>query len=295
MAQQLIGRRSMSKFTVYGTGKRRFTPVQTKCITLSHYVSFFLASKLPQAFPILFVTGFPKCGTTWVCQLVSEYFQIPFANLSLLPVGMHSVMHGHQRIWPNGPASVYVIRDGRDTMVSMYYYLLRGLPPRDAGPAARVRRDVGRYFRDLQTRDDIRANLPYFIEQQMIRPHGSRANWPTHIRTSMQAGRTDVPFVKYEDLLADGPGSLASAIQTLTGEPADMDRCVRAIEKYTFKRQAGRNAGQENGKDFLRKGQAGDWKNHFSREAAEVFDRYAGDMLFELGYEQDNTWVQQCT
>jgi Sulfotransferase domain len=286
----------MSRLQVYGTGKRKFKRSQVRLIALSHYASYFLASKMPKTFPILFVVGYPKCGTTWVCQLMADYFQIPFANQSLLPVGMQSVMHGHQRIWPDGPPAAYVLRDGRDAMVSMYFYLIRGLPDPGTNQAKElaVGRDVRRYFENLHDRNDIRANLPYFIEQQMMRPHGCRTNWAQHIRTSRQAGRTDVPFVKYEDLLADGPGTLASAVQTLTGEPADMDRCRQAVEKYAFKRQAGRDSGQENRKDFLRKGQAGDWRNHFSREAAEVFDRHAGDMLIELGYEKDRSWVQQC-
>lgn len=287
----------MSRLKVYGTGKRKFKRSQVRLIALSHYVSYFLASKMPQTFPILFVVGYPKCGTTWACQLMADYFQIPFANQSLLPVGMQSVMHGHQRIWPDGPPAAYVIRDGRDTMISMYFYLIRGLPAPgpDAEPVLKVRRDISRYFRDLSTRENIRDNLPYFIEQQMRRPHGCRANWAEHLRTSRQAGRTDVPFVKYEDLLADGPGTLASAVQTLTGEPADMDRCRQAVEKFAFKRQAGRDSGTEDRKEFLRKGQAGDWRNYFSREAAEVFDRYAGDVLIELGYEKDRSWVQRCT
>ncbi len=44
---------------------------------------------------------------------------------------------------------------------------------------------------------------------------------------------------------------------------------------------------------MLRKGQAGDWRNHFTREAAEIFDRYCGDMLISTGYEPDHEWVRR--
>jgi hypothetical protein len=40
----------------------------------------------------------------------------------------------------------------------------------------------------------------------------------------------------------------------------------------------------------VRKGIAGDWKNYFSPESAGVFEQYAGDVLCELGYEQNAYW-----
>jgi hypothetical protein len=36
----------------------------------------------------------------------------------------------------------------------------------------------------------------------------------------------------------------------------------------------------------------GDWRNYFSPEARESFDRYAGDELILLGYERDRAWVE---
>ena len=40
----------------------------------------------------------------------------------------------------------------------------------------------------------------------------------------------------------------------------------------------------------VRKGIVGDWKNYFSREAGEVFDRHCGDVMVRLGYEADRDW-----
>ena len=39
---------------------------------------------------------------------------------------------------------------------------------------------------------------------------------------------------------------------------------------------------------------AGDWRNHLTREAAEIFDHYCGDMLVAAGYEPDRSWVEGC-
>ena len=49
----------------------------------------------------------------------------------------------------------------------------------------------------------------------------------------------------------------------------------------------------ENISSFLRKGVAGDWKNKFNKEAAMIFDHYAGDMLIKLGYETDHNWINK--
>jgi len=48
----------------------------------------------------------------------------------------------------------------------------------------------------------------------------------------------------------------------------------------------------EDKKSFLRKGISGDWKTHFSLEAKQVFNYYAGDILIGLGYEKDGTWLK---
>jgi hypothetical protein len=102
-----------------------------------------------------------------------------------------------------------------------------------------------------------------------------------------------VPVVRYEELLTDCHASLAQAVTTLLGEPADSDRVRNTVQRFTFARQSGRKPGSEDAASVVRKGVAGDWKNHFTRDAARVFDRYCGDALIELGYEQDRSWIDR--
>jgi hypothetical protein len=40
----------------------------------------------------------------------------------------------------------------------------------------------------------------------------------------------------------------------------------------------------------FRRGQIGDWRNHFSKEHIKLFKQVAGNLLVDLGYEQDNSW-----
>ncbi len=66
-----------------------------------------------------------------------------------------------------------------------------------------------------------------------------------------------------------------------------MSGCVSAA---TFERlSGGRKRGRE-AASFYRKGIAGDWKNVFTEQNKQEFKAAAGDLLIELGYEEDNDW-----
>jgi hypothetical protein len=82
-------------------------------------------------------------------------------------------------------------------------------------------------------------------------------------------------------------------LRELVGSEPDLTRLERAVKKNSFEEKTKRARGDESKGNFLRKGIAGDWKNAFTPEAARVFDAYAGDLLIELGYERDHSWVDQ--
>lgn len=71
----------------------------------------------------------------------------------------------------------------------------------------------------------------------------------------------------------------------------NVKRAQFIIDDNSFAQQTGRNPGEESKSSFLRKGIAGDWRNHFTPEAAEIFDHYCGDALIATGYEPDRSWI----
>ncbi|MCA1847755.1 MAG: sulfotransferase domain-containing protein [Actinobacteria bacterium] len=86
---------------------------------------------------------------------------------------------------------------------------------------------------------------------------------------------------------------LRRVVLGLTGERRlGPEEATAIVEEFSFERQAGRRPGEEDRGSFLRKGVVGDWRNYFSPEAREMFDRYAGDELILLGYERDRAWVE---
>lgn len=271
--------------TSFGKRLRKSIPLRAA----SHFTTFWLGARIPDGFPLVFVVGYPKSGTTWMCQVVADYLQLPFPKGSILPVGCPAVVHGHETVWPSYRRGVYSMRDGRDVMASLYFHISRRVPKGASG--ARLRR---KYFGGAEDLENSRKNFAAFIEVQMKRPFASRANWGDHVSTFYDRALPQMALLRYEELLADGPTALKAVVRTLTGEEPDEERIRWAIDKFSFARQSGRKSGAEDRTTFLRKGKAGDWTNHFTREAAEIFDRYCGESLVRAGYAMDRSWAQAC-
>jgi hypothetical protein len=139
--------------------------------------------------------------------------------------------------------------------------------------------------------EDIKANLPHFIERvnQGI-PHGGMKHSWAHFVASFEG--SDTHRISYEALLLDTPAALAKLLKGFTGKPVDMTKIEKIAEKYTFNNQKKQHQSKPGEKSFLRSGKSGDWRNHFTRAAAEVFNAYNGKQLIALGYESSDAWVQ---
>ncbi len=262
--------------------------IKLRIRSISHHITWFLGTRFPDTIPLVFVVGYPKSGTTWACQLVADYLQLPFPRFSLLPIGCPAVVHGHERVWKRYAKGVYIVRDGRDALVSQYFFLSRSIPDGDNPQMTAAQR---RSFPGLVNKANVKDNIASFIKKQLTKPNSARAGWGQHVRSYFEVVNSNVVLLRYEDLLSDGPDALAQAMSKLTAQPADLERAQRSIDRFSFKKQAGRSAGQEDRSTFLRKGQAGDWRNHFTAEAAKIFDSQCGDMLIKAGYESDHSWV----
>jgi hypothetical protein len=258
-------------------------------ISLSKHTSIFLGTRFPHAVPLFFVLGYPKSGTTWVCQLMADYFRLPFPQNSIFPLGCAAVVHSFETPSKKYQRGVYVMRDGRDAMVSAYFHM-RGRMLSGASAAFHKK-----LFEGLNPNDEPRNNMKSFLERIIDRPAGGWtrvANWGAHVGAYWAMEVSHLPSVRYEDLLSDGERTLSKLVYHLTGTEADVDRVRASLQRYSFQTQSGRRQGEENRESSLRKGQAGDWVNHFTREAAELFDHHFGNVLIKAGYTKDHTWVQ---
>lgn len=235
--------------------------------------------------------GYPRSGTVWLCQLMSSYLAKPYPRDYLSPVVMSAVVHAHWLYESRMPPTVYVVRDGRDVMTSFYFYQMRMLaesrnPRRKVLLDSRFRQILGEKYDP----GDVVGNLAPFMDHELTSPDRFQgATWADHVRA--WTNRPGVAVVRYEDLLADTAGEIHRCMVELGAPRAAYDRAELAAHLHRFERGSGRAAGEEDRFSFMRKGVAGDWRQHFSQEAARVFDRHAGDVLVELGYEPSRAWV----
>ncbi len=237
--------------------------------------------------PLYLVPEFPKSGGTWFSQMLSECIGVPFARNTTRARLERSVLSGHHLFSPRFHNVTVVIRDGRDVMVSAYYYMLfKNEINKQFG--------VDRHRSHLRFRnyDDIQSNLPVFIEYMFTRYPSKRFHfsWAEFIDSWIDR---NVPVVRYEDLLHDAARELERVTTALTGETVDRNRVEAIVAKYSFKNVSGRSSGNEDKTSFVRKGIAGDWKNQFTSEACQVFERFAGPQLIRAGYEPDSRWIHR--
>jgi hypothetical protein len=162
----------------------------------------------------------------------------------------------------------------------------------DRNPPIMVKRT--RNSLNFENYEDVRKNLPRFIEyvfesrKKSINPN--KYTWSHFVNAWI--GK-NVCKIKYEDMVEDGRATLSKALEDVAGKDIDMVRVDNIIEKFSFEKQAKRAKGKEDKGSFLRKGVPGDWKEKFTREAADVFNGYAGGELIKLGYETDASWVEK--
>jgi len=250
-----------------------------------------IAARYAKSLSMYPVVEFPKCGGTWLCKMLSGCIDLPFAQFSRLPVAMPCVVHSHWKYHPKMRNVTYLMRDGRDVIVSFYFHATRpNKVPNNSDPEkmVRVMRELFGSDADI---NDVRSNLPKFIEYIFKNPYGSRQSWSEHMGSWLD--RDGVVYVRYEDLRGVCAETM-SAVLNGHGFQVAQEHVDEVVDRYSMQRVTGRKPGQEDPDSFIRKGIVGDWKNHFSRESAELFDSLAGDMLIRAGYEPDRSWVERC-
>lgn len=238
----------------------------------------------------IIVVGYPRSGNTllsWLlgdtlnCPVGGMYDAKPLATEGLNRPKKHHVyqLHlrpewdgDHKKAIPNA-LCLYVplwsedeykiccaVRDPRDVVVSTKYYWQRP---------------------SIQDALDIVG--------QGLKPLRSHLAWSEGIRRWMKVG---VPFVRYEDLLDDAAPIIRNLLQ-LWDIDYEEERLAGAIERQSFAKKKEQIEGDHRQRPYhkgiyrvhLRKGIAGDWRNHFTPEQEEQAQEYFGEMAAHLGYK----------
>ncbi len=243
----------------------------------------------------LFHLTFYKCGSQWVRDILADPRIVEYSGHTLVAGGvdlqserwpvvragefaspLYSTGTGEWRevSGPDDRAFV-VLRDPRDIVVSLVFsvslshtptaitLLLRD-PIADAAPAHRLQ--IGMFL---------------------------LAQWVEYLRSWKFANEfSTVYLTRYETLIEDLAGEMSRLFAFLGWEiPEDVIRTV--AEENQFESRSGRKRGEENEFSHRRKGIAGDWRNHFDRRRAELFESAFPSLLVELGYETTNDWWRE--
>jgi len=169
----------------------------------------------------------------------------------------------------NNSSTIYVHRDGRDVMVSLYYYMKQ------------FRED----FVDLSFSDFLRMDNELDGEPTMSRP----AFWAHHVRTWL--AQPNLIAVAYESLETDYEATveklaiflninLTYPLQSVNVHQTKKNKSLmnRLLKKVGLKREKTSTAVSP------RKGKSGDWRNHFTDNDLEFFMNETKDMMQELNY-----------
>jgi lipopolysaccharide transport system ATP-binding protein len=166
-----------------------------------------------------------------------------------------------------------VIRDLRDTLVSLYFSLKISHPLDDSG-RKKMERDK------LQALSEEDGFLWLFDE------HAVRLS---HIQRSWAGSGENV--YKYEDLLQNDVALFEEILIQKCQLPISRYDLKRVLKKVGFETVFKRKLGEEDVHSHGRKGTPGDWQNHFTPRLREEFLKRYQDVLVATGYEKDASWV----
>lgn len=256
-----------------------------------------------------------KAGSQWVAEVLKysvapERIVLPLPNVehftpATLRVGgfYPAVYLGRPRVeaitkaFPHPMRKVLVIRDLRDTLISLYFSLRYSHVEMSLVNYARNRLiQMSEVEGLIYLLGDESAQLSYpgqWTEQYTGRDEADRSTrtWLSHIariqRTWMESD--DRLLIRYEELVADEHRAFQRMIEycEIDVDPAHLQQ---VINHNSFSARTGRKAGQEDIMSHQRKGIAGDWRNYFTDQLKSEFKVRFGNLLVETGYEESLNW-----
>jgi hypothetical protein len=167
--------------------------------------------------------------------------------------------------------SFVVIRDLRDTLVSLYF---------STKYSHKLITDQLAELRQKLDSLDTENGLMYMLDEVLPSSVDIQASW---------VGAKDVSLLRYEDILGNEYAFFENLIRYCEID-IDRNRLHDIVRYNIFEAATGRKPGQEDVNAHLRKGIAGDWQNHFTDRIKAEFKKRYGELMIKTGYEKDLNW-----
>jgi lipopolysaccharide transport system ATP-binding protein len=162
---------------------------------------------------------------------------------------------------PHGSRRFVVVRDLRDTLVSLYFSLKHSHVLLDAKMAS--------LRAELQARSQEDGLLWLLNGPEFTGIADIHASW-------VNSGE---PLVHYEDLLDHDEAIFERVLIDQCGMPIAREQLRETVRRCRFEALTGRLRGEQDVASHERKGIAGDWRNHFTEEIDGAFDARYGPLL----------------
>jgi hypothetical protein len=255
-----------------------------------------------QSTPAVLGNAMPKSGSHLIIQVLQGLTSLgPFVNPGFPPVNRYEdnrklpdeeVLKNIRRMRPgdigygylqarqpfisaliaSGRATVFVYRDPRDMVVSHVHY------------ATQMHEGHGmhRYYTETLKTMEERINAAIQgVEEPGAELSPLRAKYEGYMGWFEQP---DVLCLRFEDLILERPTALGCLLDYLQGRGCDIGverrKAVELLEQAIVPRKSG----------TFRKGQPGDWREHFTQANIALFKEMTGDLLVQLGYETGSNW-----
>jgi hypothetical protein len=233
----------------------------------------------------LVVTEYPKSGGNWVVGLLGYALHLPMRDIydvtserKAFDLSKHPwyggtstpdlpetcVIKSHEL--PRSPLTafparfIHLVRDGRDVVVSKYFY-----------------------EKEFCVKNGIYERFDVPFDDYVPRV---AAEWREYVLVWLE---TNSILCRYEEFLRDPWGTLREVLMKLGLDVSDA-QLRYAVESNTKEKVSSALEKTFKHNTFVRKGISGDWKNYFSDDHVRAFKRAAGNTLLTLGYEKDLDW-----
>lgn len=251
------------------------------------------------------VCGYPKSGTTFSTRLVAQLLSSPslgfwgYEGDTFVTEGKerqsdlvcYQSHHPYEDLAKVSKLSVdkliYVVRDPRDVVVSgaFHFSFFR--------PGTRKILNLVRpmSLQHLLKKMSAKSNSKSYNVDRMIRmleegdPYIDHAHWAWDFHLESYLNAPDALIVRYEDLIQNGLVTARKILEyggvNKTNEQIGLD-----LEAQSFKKRKSEfeNANDKLKTRHLRKGVAGDWKNHLTKSHIERINDRFGPLMQQLGY-----------
>lgn len=257
-----------------------------------------------QGIPVLFANSFPKSGTHLLTQVLHGFTRLGPAVDSGLPAVVsfqgdsgraHAVSdilrdlkrlnpgdiaYGHLHAAPelvsflcqDGFATYLIMRDPRDVVVSHVHYVTE-MAPRHAHH---------RYYTEVLQDFDQRLEASILGRPDWSQPFPDVAERFRPYLGWLETG--GILTLRYEDFIHDRSAVIGKILDfsIARGFPlhCDRDEAIRILETAI---------NPQNSPTF-RRGKTGGWRDQFTAEHKRLFKNVAGELLIQLGYEENHDW-----